>query len=103
MGKLVNNYKYTFRYCTGNVLGKAHGFGRRTLDRWISEEKDKGKTIPGRMQIPGTRSFIYEPEIFHDEFLLPKILGTSRNEIEDLEHKQIYAVINNLNERRSNL
>ena len=93
----VKLYKYPFRYCTAKVLGEIHGFKRRTLDRWISEEKEIGKTLPGRIQLSGTRSFIYDPIIFHDEFFVAKINGPVRNEYEKREH---LLIINNYNKRK---
>jgi|TARA_B100000959_G_scaffold44912_1_gene45395 hypothetical protein len=87
-----NNYKYPFRYCNSRRLCEVHGIQYRTLERWISEEKAKGKTIPGRIKIPGTRSFIFDAGKFHDEFLVPRIFGPVRNEHEKQEH---LVIINN--------
>jgi len=93
MGTLKNNYNYPFRYCNSRQLCEVHGIQYATLERWNREEKDKNKTIPGRIPIPGVRSYIWEPDKFHDEFLLPKLNGLVRNEYEKQEH---LLIINNL-------
>ena len=67
------------------------------LERWISEAKDDGKTIPGRIPIPGIRSYLWNPVIFHDEYLLPKLNAPVRNEYEQREH---LIIINNLKKRK---
>lgn len=92
------NYKYPFRYCNSRILCEVHGLQYRTLERWISEEKDKGKIIPGRIKIPGTRSYLWTPEIFHDQFLIPKLNGPVRNEYEKQEH---FLIINNNKKERN--
>ena len=66
---------------------------------WISEAKDEGKTIPGRIPIPGTRAYLWDPKIFHDQYLLPKLMGLARNEYETREH---LLVLNNLKKKRVN-
>ena len=93
MGIRKNNYNYPFRYCNSRQLCEVHGIQYATLERWNREEKDKNKTIPGRIPIPGVRSYIWEPSKFHDEFLLPKLNGLVRNEYEKQEH---LLIINNL-------
>ena len=92
MGKVENNYNYPFRYCNSRKLCEVHGLQYRTLERWIKEEKGEGKTIPGRIPIPGVRSYIWDPNKFHDQFLVPKLYGPVRNEYEKREH---LLIINN--------
>ena len=91
----IGKYKYPFRYCNSRKLCEEHGIPGRTLERWISEEKGK---IPGRILISGVRNYIYDPVIFHDQFLVSKLNGPTRNEYEKREH---LLIINNLQERRS--
>ena len=91
MDKTVN-YNYPFRYRNSRKLCEVHGLQYTTLERWIREEKEKGKTIPGRIKIPGTRSFVYDQGIFHDQFFLSRIHGPVRNEYEKQEH---LLIINN--------
>jgi len=86
-------YKYKYRYCNQYQLCKDHGLQQKTLERWISEHKDKCLSIPGRLKIPGVRNYIWNPEIFHDVFLIPTLNGTYRNEYEKDEHVEI---LNNL-------
>lgn len=93
MGQSENNYNYPFRYCNSHKLCGVHGLQYRTLERWIREEKEKKKTIPGRIPIPGVRSYIWDPNKFHDQFLVPKLYGPVRNEYEKREH---LLIINNL-------
>ena len=90
------SYQYKYRYCNQAELCLAHGLNYKTVERWISEHKDLGLPIPGRIKIPGVRAYIYDPHIFHDEFLVPTLNGTyiampTRNEYE----KQEYLVISN--------
>ena len=92
MGTLEKNYNYPFRYCNSHKLCEVHGLQYRTLERWIREAKEKGKTIPGRIPIPGVRSYIWDPNKFHDQFLVPKLYGPVRNEYEKREH---LLIINN--------
>ena len=92
MGQLENNYNYPFRYCNSHKLCEVHGLQYRTLERCIREAKEKGKTIPGRIPIPGVRSYIWDPNKFHDQFLVPKLYGPVRNEYEKREH---LLIINN--------
>jgi len=96
MGTLDNNYNYPFRYCNSHKLCEVHGLPNRSLERWISEEKSKGKIIPGRIPIPGVRSYIWDANKFHDQFLMPKLYGPVRNEYEKQEH---IVILNNLKER----
>ena len=63
----------------------------------ISEAKAEGKTIPGRVPLPGVRSYVWNPIIFHDQYLLPKIHGPVRNEYEQRDH---LLIINNLKKRK---
>ena len=97
MGSRKNNYNYPFRYCNSQKLCEVHGLQYTTLERWNREEKEKGKTIPGRIPIPGVRSYIWEPNKFHDKFLLPKLNGPVRNEYEKREH---LLIINNQKVRK---
>ena len=90
-------YNYPFRYCNSRQLCEQHGITNKTLERWISEAKAEGKTIPGRVPLPGVRSYVWNPIIFHDQYLLPKIHGPVRNEYEHREH---LIVINNLKKRK---
>ena len=91
MDKSVN-YKYPFRYCNSRKLCEVHGLQYTTLERWIREEKDKCKTIPGKISIPGVRSYVWDAGIFHDKFFLSRIHGPVRNEYEKQEH---LLIINN--------
>jgi|TARA_Y100000310_G_scaffold315335_1_gene365746 hypothetical protein len=86
----MTQFKYNHRYCNAKTLCKDHGFGRRTLERWISETNGN---LPGRIKLPGVRSYIYDPVLFHDTFLLPKLNEPVRNEYEGQEH---LAIITNL-------
>jgi hypothetical protein len=90
-------YTYPFRYCSSRQLCDQHGIKYKMLERWISEAKDDGKTIPGRIPIPGIRSYLWNPVIFHDEYLLPKLMAPVRNEYEQREH---LIIINNLKKRK---
>ena len=90
-------YIYPFRYCSSRQLCDQHGIKYKMLERWISEAKDEGKTIPGRTKIPGIRSYLWDPVIFHDQYLLPKLNAPVRNEYEHREH---LIVINNLKKRK---
>ena len=98
MGILGNNYNYPFRYCNSHKLCEVHGLQYRTLERWIKEEKGEGKTIPGRIPVPGVRSYIWDPNKFHDLFLMPKLYGPVRNEYEKLEH---VVILNNIKKRKA--
>ena len=86
-------YNYPFRYCNSRQLCEVHGIQYTTLERWNREEKDKNKIIPGRINIPGVRSYIWDATVFHDKFLLPKLNGPVRNEYEQRDH---LLIINNL-------
>ena len=97
MGTTDNKYNYPFRYCNSRKNCEVHGLQYRTLERWIREEKEKEKTIPGRIPIPGVRSYIWDPNIFHDQFLIPKLYGSVRNEYEEQEH---IVILNNLKKRK---
>jgi len=94
----VGNYKYNFRYCNSRKLCEVHGLQYATLERWQREEKSKGKTIPGRIPIPGVRSYIWDANKFHDQFLMPKLHGPVRNEYEKQEH---VVILNNIKERKA--
>ena len=88
----TRNYTYNFRYCNSRKLCEVHGLQYATLERWQREEKEKGKTIPGRIKLPGVNSYIWDPIIFHDQFLVAKLNGPTRNEYEKREH---LLIINN--------
>ena len=92
MGIRKNTYNYPFRYCNSQKLCAVHGLQYTTLERWQREEKDKGKTVPGRINVPGIRSYIWDPHKFHDLFLMPKLHGPVRNEYEKQEH---IVILNN--------
>ena len=92
-------YKYPYRYCDQKKLCQDHGLNYKTVERWISEAKDRGETIPGRIKIPGVRNYIFDPIVFHDEFLMPKLLGPTRNEHEKAHH---VVILNNLKQKRAN-
>ena len=96
----TKNYKYNFRYCRSKKLCEVHGFGYKTLERWISEEKDLGRTIPGRIKLPGVNSYIWDPVIFHDQFLVSKVNGPTRNEYEKREHLLIFKHLKANRERK---
>ena len=90
-------YSYPFRYCNSRQLCEIHGLQYTTLERWNREEKELGKDIPGKIMIPGVRSYIWNATVFHDKFLLPKLDGVVRNEYEQREH---LTIINNLKQKR---
>ena len=98
MGTLENKYNYPFRYCNSQKLCEIHGLQYSTLERWVREEKENGKTIPGKIPIPGVRSYIWDPKIFHDQFLMPKLYGSVRNEYEKQEH---IVILNNIKKRKA--
>ena len=91
------SYQYKFRYCNQGELCLAHGINYKTIERWICDHKDKGQTLPGRIKIPGVRAYIYDPQIFHDEFLVPTLNGTYRNEY---ERQELLVISNNLKNNR---
>ena len=91
-------YSYPFRYCNSRQLCEVHGIQYATLERWNREAKDENKIIPGRINIPGVRSYIWNPTIFHDKFLMPKLESETRNEYEQREH---LTIINNLKQKRA--
>jgi len=96
--KNKSQYNYPYRYCNSQELCKVHGIQYATLERWNREEKDKKKDIPGKIIVPGVRSYIWDPLVFHDKFLLPKLDGAVRNEYEQREH---LTIINNLKQKRA--
>ena len=91
-------YNYPFRYCNSQTLCKEHGITYATLERWNREEKELKRDIPGKIIIPGVRSYIWNPTIFHDQFLMPKLESETRNEYEQREH---LTIINNLKQKRA--
>tara|TARA_R110000772_G_scaffold127187_2_gene234323 strand:- start:196 stop:501 length:306 start_codon:yes stop_codon:yes gene_type:complete len=101
MEKETKHHKYTYlyRYCNSQQLCKVHGISYSTLERWNREAKDEGKHIPGKIMIPGVRSYIWDPSIFHDQFLIPKINGAVRNQYEQREH---LLIVNNLKQKGIN-
>ena len=92
-------YIYPSRYCNQGELCLWHGLNYKTVERWISEAKDRGETIPGRLKIPGVRNYIWNPIIFHDEFLMPTLNGPTRNKHEKAHH---VVILNNLKQREAN-
>ena len=91
MVKQDKSYQYNYRYCNQSELCLAHGINYKTVERWIWEHNAVGLTVPGRIKIPGVRNYIWDPIIFHDEFLIPKLNGTyiampTRNEYEKHEY-----------------
>ena len=97
----TKNYQYNFRSCRSKTLCIEHGLGYKTLERWISEEKAIGKTIPGRIKLPGVNSYIWDPIIFHDQFLVAKLNGPTRNEYEKREHLLIFKNLKENRERKA--
>ena len=94
MDKQDKSYQYKYRYCNQAELCLAHGLNYKTIERWISEHKEKNLTIPGRIKIPGVRNYIWDPIIFHDVFFVPTLNGTYRNETYHNEYeRQEYLVI----------
>ncbi len=97
MVKQDKSYQYNYRYCSQSELCLAHGINYKTVERWICDHKDKGQTLPGRIKIPGVRAYIYDPQIFHDEFLVPTLNGSYRNEY---ERQELLVISNNLKNNR---
>jgi len=95
--QLKTTFNYPFRYCNAEKLCKYHGFSLRKLESLISAN---GGSVPGRMKMPGTRSYIYDPVVFHNEFLLPRLTASPRNEYEAAENKKILIALNNRKETK---
>ena len=92
MDDSLKTYKYPFRYCNAKTLCKWHGFSLRKLESLIA---NNGGSVPGRYKMPGTRSYIYDPIVFHNEFLLPRLMATPINEYEAAENKKILIALTN--------
>ena len=97
MVKQDKSYQYKYRYCNQSELCIAHGINYKTAERWIWEHNAVGLTVPGRIKIPGVRNYIWDPIIFHDEFLVPTLNGSYRNEY---ERQELLVISNNLKNNR---
>ena len=84
-----SNFKFTQPYYRQKELARLFAISTRTIDRWIAEEKDKGKNIPGRMKLKGSRSYIWNPIPFHQWLIEEKLPSPARNEYELAENKTI--------------
>ena len=71
----------------------------RTLDRWIAEERFKGRGVPGRMKLKGSRSYIWDPMPFHQWLVEEKLRSPVGNELELAENK---AIMENFEKKRIN-
>ena len=84
-----SNFKFTQPYYRQKELARLFAISTRTIDRWIAEEKDKGKNIPGRIKLKGSRSYIWNPIPFHQWLKEEKLFSPARNEYELAENKTI--------------
>ena len=84
-----SNFKFTQPYYRQKELARLFAISTRTIDRWIAEEKDKGKNIPGRKKLKGSRSYIWNPIPFHQWLIEEKLCSPARNEYELAENKTI--------------
>ena len=84
-----SNFKFTQPYYRQKELARLFAISTRTIDRWIAEEKDKGKNIPGRIKLKGSRSYIWNPMPFHQWLFKEKLPSPARNEYESAENKTI--------------
>ncbi len=84
-----SNFKFTQPYYRQKELARLFAISTRTIDRWIAEEKDKGKNIPGRIKLKGSRSYIWNPMPFHQWLFKEKLPSPARNEYELAENKTI--------------
>ena len=84
-----SNYKFAQVYYRQKELARLFGIGTRVIDRWIAEEKAKGKNIPGRMKLKGSRSYLWNPIPFHQWLIEEKLFSPARNEYELAENKTI--------------
>ena len=84
-----SNFKFTQPYYRQKELARLFAISTRTIDRWIAEEKDKGKNITGRIKLKGSRSYIWNPMPFHQWLFKEKLPSPARNEYELAENKTI--------------
>ena len=84
-----SNFKFVQPYYRQKELARLFGIGTRVIDRWIAEEKAKGKNIPGRIKLNGSRSYIWNPIPFHQWLIEEKLCSPARNEYELAENKTI--------------
>ena len=63
-------------------LCKVHGIGRTTMYSWIAEweRENPGAIFPGKYQI-NSRLTLWDPQIFHDYFLIPKKFHPVKNPV----------------------
>ena len=94
-----SNFKFAQPYYRQKELARLFAISTRTLDRWIAEEKDKGKNIPGRMKFKGSRSYIWNPIPFHQWLFKEKQPSLARNEYEMAENK---TIMDNLEKKKIN-
>ena len=94
-----SNFKFTQPYYRQKELARLFAISTRTIDRWIAEEKDKGKNIPGRIKLKGSRSYIWNPMPFHQWLFKEKLTSPARNEYELAENK---AIMDNLEKKKIN-
>ncbi len=94
-----SNFKFTQPYYRQKELARLFAISTRTIDRWIAEEKDKGKNIPGRIKLKGSRSYIWNPIPFHQWLIEEKLFSPARNEYELAENK---AIMDNLEKKKIN-
>ena len=94
-----SNFKFAQLYYRQKELARLLGIGTRVIDRWIAEEKDKGKNIPGRMKLKGSRSYIWNPIPFHQWLFKEKQPSLARNEYEFAENK---VIMDNLEKKKIN-
>jgi len=93
------NFRFTRLYYRQKELALLFGISPRTLDRWIAEEGSKGRGIPGRMKLKGSRSYIWDPMPFHQWLIEEKLCSPVGNEHALAENKAIMA---NLEKKRIN-
>ena len=94
-----SNFKFVQPYYRQKELARLFGIGTRVIDRWIAEEKAKGKNIPGRIKLNGSRSYIWNPIPFHQWLFKEKLTSPARNEYELAENK---AIMDNLEKKKIN-
>ena len=92
-----SNFKFAQPYYRQKELARLFAISTRVIDRWIVEEKDKGKNIPGRMKFKGSRSYIWNPIPFHQWLFKEKLPSPARNEYELAENK---AIMDNLEKEK---
>lgn len=95
-------FKQTFQSMKG--LSNDLSLGYKVLERWVHEEKMKGfdeffiegtkySVIPGRIKIPGVRTYIWNCQIFYTYYFLPKINGVTKPEL--VNGELVFVTINN--------